>query len=215
MNSNLKYSFESYKKNKCLFVHIPKTAGISVNVSLFDDLGCGHTTLSQFQDSMAFEDFISYFKFTIIRNPWDRILSAFLFLKKGGINQMDKIWSDNNLANFDSFENFVLNWVNKENIKSYTHFIPQHHYICFDLDKTYIDFVGLFENLEDDFIYISKKLGIKTNLKKLNVNKKKLNYMDYYNPKTIEIVSDVYREDIDLFGYVFDNSSLHSQIESR
>ncbi|MBK0382514.1 adenylyl-sulfate kinase [Pedobacter sp. SD-b] len=204
--SNSNYSIAPYIKHQCLFVHIPKSGGISINRSLFCNLGTGHTPIWQFQKQLGEQAFNNFFKFTFVRNPWDRLVSAFLFLKKGGLNEADKLWSENNLKDYHDFESFVKNWVNEKNIFSYVHFIPQHYFLCVNGSKPLVDFIGKYENIEIDFKYVADKLNIKAPLQKLNVNETKNHYSNYYNEETISIVKDVYKRDIELFDYSFDYS---------
>ena len=82
-------------KYKIIFIHIPKNAGISIEEALFDKK-IGHKSILQFE-SHNLKKYHEYFKFTVVRNPYDRLVSAFHFLKKGGRNPVDKAWSDNNL----------------------------------------------------------------------------------------------------------------------
>lgn len=211
----LTYSIEPYIINECLYVHIPKTGGISINASLFGNLGSGHAPIWRFYDFITEDRFSKYFKFTIVRNPWDRLLSAFMFLKNGGINASDRTWSNVHLKKFTNFETFVREWVNDKNIYSYIHFVPQNYFLCIDNSRPLVDFIGYYENIEEDFQYIAQKIGIKTTLKKLNTNTVKGNYVDYYSDETSAIVEKVYKKDIKMFGYKFDNSSLKSQLMLR
>ena len=67
-----------------------------------------------------------------------------------------------------------------------------------------VDFIGRYENLNKDFQKICSELSIKPDLKYYNKSDKiKLNYKDYYNQKSIDIVYKVYQEDIKRFNYDF------------
>ena len=70
------YSYEPYDRYRCIFVHIPKAAGMSVCRSLFGNLAGGHATLADYQIIFARAEFERYFKFTFVRNPWDRFVSG-------------------------------------------------------------------------------------------------------------------------------------------
>jgi hypothetical protein len=192
----------------CIFVHIPKAAGVSISKSLFGSITGGHTPLSRYQIIFSKHDYESYFKFTFVRNPWDRLVSAYLFLKNGGFDDQDKLWAKNNLADFDDFDSFVKNWVSEKNIETWMHFIPQYRYVCTP-GTLFVDinFVGYYENLENDFDYVTSKLGINnTRLQHLNLTSAKAHdYREYYTEETMRKVADVYWQDIKLFGYDFDN----------
>ena len=87
------YTYKPYDDYRCIFVHIPKAAGMSICRSLFGNLAGGHATLSDYQIIFPRLEFESYFKFTFVRNPWDRVFSAYNFLKKGGATEFDRQWA--------------------------------------------------------------------------------------------------------------------------
>ena len=105
-----------FDEHRCIFVHIPKCAGISLVKSLFGDFDLGHAGIKRYQIMFGPAEFNRYFKFTIVRNPFDRLVSAFFFMKKGGINEGDKSWANRKFAHYDNFEAFVKGWVNQRNV---------------------------------------------------------------------------------------------------
>lgn len=187
---------------KTIFIHIPKNAGISIEESLF---ACkiGHKTIKQFEDfdKNKFED---YWKFTVVRNPYDRLVSAFFFLKAGGRNNIDLKWSKKNLKNINNFENFVIELEKEEfrkSILSWQHFKPQYLYLLNNKEKIDLDFIARIESIEQDFKTIKKHLGINgATLKHSNKSERK-NWTEYYNKKTKKIVYQIYKEDFELLNY--------------
>jgi len=214
--SGLQKKREVLEKHRCLFVHIPKCAGISVCRSLFGDLTCGHLSLKRYQIMFGPQEFKDYFKFTFVRNPYDRLVSAFFFMKKGGMNKIDKEWAEKNLSTYDSFDAFVKAWVNPKNIRSALHFHPQCDYLCLVKDRPGVDFIGYYENLEADFQLISRKLKMDSSLLSMNRSPARgKDYREYYTDETRAIVGKVYADDLRLLGYTFDNSSLPHQLARR
>jgi len=211
------HSLLKFDKTKSIFIHIPKAAGISVCRGLYGNLVGGHTSASTYRFIYSKNEFESYFKFTFVRNPWDRLFSAYSFLKKGGFNERDKLWAEKHLAKFNNFEEFVLNWVTKKNVKTYIHFIPQTKLISLPFYGTkYLDFLGYFENIDDDYNYISSRIMGSRPLKHLNkTTTNNLSYLDVYTPEMIKIIARVYAKDICNFGYNFDNSKLEQKIAMR
>lgn len=209
------YSFKPFDENKCIFVHIPKSAGVSVSRALFGNLAGGHAGINRYQIIFSQYEFDTYFKFTYVRNPWDRLVSAFHFFKEGGMAKPDRIFAEKHLSAYHDFEDFVRRGL-KENIEA-THFIPQYRFVCdFGGVQPRVDFVGLYENLREDFNYIKDRLDISVNLKHQNkTSNRKKDYRDYYTDETREIVANVYQKDIEIFGYDFDNSSLANQLTRR
>lgn len=199
------YSLKPYDEYKCIFIHIPKCAGVSLCKSLFGNLAGSHLSVARYQLIYNKEEFDAYFKFTFVRNPWDRLVSAYFFLKRGGFEEKDKIWAKKNLSKYTDFDSFVHAWVNKKNIQKWNHFKPQYRWICepgSNIPK--VDFIGYFENIEKDYSFVKSKIGSNSKLKHYNRSaRNKKDYREYYTEATKEIVADVYKEDIRLFGYEF------------
>lgn len=213
------YTLKSFDEHKCIFIHIPKAAGVSVCKSLFGNLCAGHTPVKRYQLIYSPEEFETYFKFTFVRNPWDRVLSAYNFLKQGGMSPGDKKWASENIIQYRTFEEFVKNWLTEKNILGTTHFRPQYTYLSLPGSRELlVNFLGYFENLNEDFEYIKSKLDVDQSicLKHSNkVNTSSTRYVDQYTDECRDIVSLVYADDIELLGYSFDNSSLRAQLASR
>lgn len=206
----------AFDRHQAIFVHIPKCAGISVVKSLFGDFDCGHTNLRRYQIMFGPEEFHRYFKFTIVRNPFDRLVSAFFFMKKGGINAGDKSWADRKFARYDNFESFVKGWVNRRNVMRALHFRPQSEFIRAANGRPGLDFIGYLENIQADFTHIADKLKVKTSLIETNRNAaREKDYRQYYTDETRAIVAEVFAEDLKLLGYTFDNADLQGRWANR
>lgn len=210
-------SLKPFVEHECIFIHIPKTAGVSVNAALFGANTGFHRTIAGYQAIFSRSEFARYFKFTFVRNPWDRLASAYFFLKGGGLHDGDRRWAARHLAPYDSFDAFVHGWVTSDNILLGKHFAPQADYLCLPgKQTTELDFIGFFENLHDDYEYVREALGTGQELAAKNVTRGKgRDYRTYYTDEARERVAEVYRRDIELLGYTFDNSSLPTQLERR
>ncbi|MGX9418670.1 sulfotransferase family 2 domain-containing protein [Vibrio sp. WJH972] len=219
--TNTGYSLKPFDQNKCIFVHIPKAAGVSVCRGLFHNLAGGHSNIEQYQVVFSKQEFDDYFKFTFVRNPWDRLFSAYNFLKNEGMNDSDRDWALDNISEYSCFNDFVKGWLTDSNIYSSIHFIPQYKFLCLpNSDEINVDFLGFFENIQGDFDVIADqlKLNHKPLLKHENKTKsssQKVDYRDFYTDETRKIVAEVYKKDIEIFGYNFDNSSLKNQLKKR
>ena len=194
------YSCFSFLKTKSIFVHIPKAAGISINNALYGTMGFAHAAVKDYQLVFSKNEFNDFFKFTIVRNPWDRMYSAYTFLKKGGINEYDEKFGQK-LP--DSFEETVLEWLTPVSATSYYHFIPQTYFLrSYTGKELCVDFIGRFENLEEDFEKIKERVNISAKLEHKNQTKKG-SYKDVYSKRMINKVADIYRTDIELLKYSF------------
>ena len=128
--------------------------------------------------------FNSYFKFCFERNPYDKVVSRYLFFRKYGLNM--------------SFRQFVKSpWVfNALNFPLYMD--PS-------LKKVIVDYIGYYENLEEDFAKIMRKLKLPEVLD-VNINTSPEvahGYRKYYDKELKEIVSNIYRFELEMHGYDF------------
>lgn len=196
-------SYKPFDDSNSIFIHIPKCAGISINRALYGNLAGGHTTLDQYINIFPPNMFISYFKFTFVRNPWDRLVSSYTFLKNGGLNSNDAKFFNRELSAFSDFDEFVRHWLTSDNILKYHHFIPQYKFIVDRYNKFSVDYIGYFENIEQDFDYIKKIVGVDQQLEKVNSINRNY-YQDFYTADTIKIVAEIYKTDINIFDYKFD-----------
>ena len=110
-----------------------------------------------------------------------------------------KVWSEDLPKDFISFEDFILNFPDTHWSEE-LHFLPSHSYLkgC--------DFVGKYENLNEDFKVVLSKIGHQEfNILNLPKERKtdRTDYRSYYNQKTEDAVADYFREDIENYGYVF------------
>jgi hypothetical protein len=197
----------AFDRHEMIFVHIPKTAGISLTRTFFPDLHVSHTPIRIYKMLYQPEVYDSYFKFAFVRNPWDRLVSAFHYLKRGGRTKRDRLWAAANLAPYENFAGFARGWVNQDNVYSYVHFIPQHEFLCDRHLQIEFDYIGRFESIEDDFKYIGQRLRIGTNLPHYNRGAPRPDYRTFYDRETKAIVGRVYRDDIELLSYTFDGVS--------
>jgi len=151
-----------------------------------------------------------YFHFTFVRNPYDRLLSCYI----------DKVYETalyNTITNgeFDSFlrqygklgwkkmafGDFVQFVTRVPDRHCNKHFMPQHYLLNLDL----LDFIGHFENLNQDFLYVKKQIGVSDDtpqLQKLNASRHGP-YQSYYNDKLRKMVARKYARDLEIFNYGF------------
>ena len=152
------------------------------------------------------ESWNDYFKFTIVRNPWDRLLSCWkqkLAVRVKTSCPEDECRFYHNLLGLEfpgglTFAEFVKT-LNADNLYADKHWAPL--YSLINLDS--VDFIGRFENLQEDFYTICDKIGIpRQKLSHANSTKHK-HYTEYYDDESREIVAEKYAKDIEYFGYEF------------
>lgn len=187
-------------RTKTIFIHIPKTAGISVVLSLYGgNVSMSHTRLRMFRLLFTEQEFDSFYKFAFVRHPADRLVSAFNFLKGGGITAEDRAFADAQLAPYDDFSSFVRSWLSPANIYSYIHFVPQHDFVTIR-GKLAVDYLGRFETLAEDYEHIRQATGIGEPLKQYNM-RNDAKALPEIAPDVRRIIEKVYEKDFELFGY--------------
>lgn len=192
-----------------LFIHVPKTAGNSIMWALgLDpenpaDFVHGHNT--RYEDYIFFKNTVRYrdqFTFCFVRNPWDRVVSAYHYLQAGGLNEDDARDARQFVAPHTHFKQFVRRGRWKSGLLQQIHFRPQYEW-CVSRRGALPDFVGRFENLQADFNHVCERIGIEPVTLPHSNKAKHAHYSKYYDRRTSAIVAKYYRKDIDYFGYTF------------
>lgn len=211
-------------RRKMIFVHIPKCGGVSVERSIHKALGGNdtiiysklirvlprrhvkncrgltlHSTMKDFR--RYYENrFPEFYKFSIVRNPWRRMVSHYEYL-------MNPMWnkriSEKDKMNFPTF---IQVW--KTNLLAYS-MINGYKSFLDDERGTELDYVGKLEHINEDL----PKIGLDIKLEILDVlhmnstdekNKEHDNWKDYYNPGLRDRVYKIYKEDIEKYNYEFE-----------
>lgn len=173
-----------------VFLEIPEESQPKWKNGLISNLGVAHMKL------VETDTWDNSFKFTFVRNPFDRAVSSWKFGGWGASWNCDfKTWvkkvNDLNLENPDKWTQ--LTW----------HTCFQYSHVVDTLGELLVDFIGRFENLQEDFNFVCDKIGIpRQKLPHKNKSKHK-HYTEYYNDETREIVAEKYAKDIEYFGYKF------------
>ncbi|GAA5142120.1 hypothetical protein GCM10025767_30290 [Thalassotalea piscium] len=172
---------------------------------------CGHISAALFQQ---------YFKFTFVRNPWARLVSEFNYRQQHGDVRYQCSFKKFLFERFPTAE--LDDYLNAKDY--YRHVISQWQFIYDENDNCLVDFVGKFENLQQDFDYVQNQLGLpKVPLPHKNIthgktarfkqsvfsliskNKAKSHYSYYYDQESMNYVKTLYEKDIILFNYHFED----------
>ena len=198
-------------KNKFIFVHIPKAGGTSIerlfNIDKRKNLYQGldgirhngvsfslqHLTAKQLKKHPETKKYFNnYFKFSFVRNPYDRILSEYFWL-----HRINKIGMKDTPENFKIWVKKFLKKMDKD------HKLPQYQYLYDNDDNLMVDFIGKIETINDDFKEVLKKIKHREiSLPHHNKNKKNKEIKDSYLTEEIkDIIYDIYKKDFELFSY--------------
>ncbi len=105
---------------------------------------------------------------------------------------------------YPDFSTFVLEGLQLPKIQAWPHFRPQVEFLKGQTGKIELDFIGRFENLQEDFNHVRNHLGLSDELLFINKTKtKREHYKTYYSDELREIAATVYKEDIEAFDYRF------------
>jgi len=153
---------------KCIFIHIPKAAGQSIEHYFLKKVGldwdsrsplllrkndepkAGPPTLAHMRASdyvkyhyTSKELFDQYFKFSFVRNPWSRSVSTYKFLGYEAIMPYDF---------------FVFHQLPKLMLEKSWFIMPQYN-MLYENGHKLVDFIGKFEHLKEDFAKVCTHLG--------------------------------------------------------
>lgn len=185
-------------KKKFIFVHIPKAAGTSVRVALGEPkIGRQHLPWWIYQQASP-KRFDEYYKFAFVRDPLERALSGYKYLKSGGNKSGDLIVSQY-LKRYKSFNDFVECELLNGNMIYHPIFRPQSWYLCDWNGDIRVDYIGRFENLENDFNHIMKNMGLKqSGLPNINKSNGSDEVVSNYSKV---LIKKIYKDDYILFDY--------------
>ena len=186
-------------EQKTVFFHIPKTAGKSLATAVFGT-DINHFSYQQVAKQISLED---YYTFTFVRNPWDRMVSAYKFLQRGGWGKVDHLWCESRFRYLQNFSDF-LRYVERHPYEM-VHFLPQTYWVYDKNKQINLNFIGKFEYLQHDYNELCKQLSINTPLPHMNPSKRHKKYQDYYkHHRDIEIVCKLFHDDIREFDYKYE-----------
>lgn len=200
-------------KHQCIFVHIPRTGGSSIETVLWPrkeekDLWQGFT--SRFNNEYQTDGlqhlyarnirkavgdrFDRYFKFTIVRNPWDKAVSSYAHAKKTA--RLKEFLDIDGDTEFKTYLDRI-----KE--KDHVHWASQINFIKDEAGNTLLDRIWRFEDYKETFKEILSEVGAGRG-PVLHCKASARNKMDfYYDTEATETVAEMYKDDIKEFGYEF------------
>ena len=191
--------------HKCIFVHIPRCGGTSMEIAIAGndwwkvDPSTKHLIVSTAQK--IYEPYWNdYFKFTFVRNPWERMVSMSKFSEFYGVNL-----NNGNIDMSGYLKKFPEIEVDPRSKSKDDKFEPKKNSVYLNILNVELDFIGRFENINEDFEFIYESIGKDpTTLvnDKWHQSKHK-HYTEYYDEETKQIVAEKYAKDIEYFGYEF------------
>ncbi len=200
---------------KTIFVHVPKTGGQSIEMVFLGKLNLtweqraslllrpnrdpakgpprlAHLYANEYVELgyVTPDTFAAYFKFAVVRNPWARLVSEY----KYGYLKLP-------------FKKFLSEVVGKRRgVLSERHIEPQVRYVNDRSGECLVDRLLRFESLKRDFAEVGRTIfGREEPLPVRNVSRDRRNYRTFYDGAARRFVAETYRDDIEAFGYEFDD----------
>ncbi len=202
-NSIKKHSMKSL--DQIIHIHIPRTAGTSIKSGLFME-SQPHFFARKYIQMRP--DWSNCFKFSFVRNPWDRAVSLFSHQNGEGDSQDFKNWLLDMVEKNGHPNDRTIEWKVTDQLDG-TGGIPfpwksQTDWLIDYSGNICMDFIGRFENLNQDIYILEKLIGHTILLPHLRKTKHG-SYQDYYlDQESIDLVADWGRKDIENFGYSFE-----------
>jgi len=170
--------------------------------------------LGKFRNDMLCKgiDVAKFFKFCFVRNPWDRLVSNYEYLKD--VNS-DGPRTDYGYA---SFKDWILGrpsqgkgeelgvWIDRFRCPDNNAAIPTQISTIKVQNKVQMDFIGRFENLQEDFNKVCEHINVEKQQLPRKVKSAHVHFSQYYDNETKRIVAEQFAEDINFFNYDFPKS---------
>ena len=205
-----------------IFVHIPKTGGTSLALALEgrahrDDILIGdtpkatrrkgrlkglsprgqlwkHSTLADIDGVVSAGDLDGMFVFTLVRNPWDRMVSYYHWLRAQRFSHPAVT-----LAQSSSFEAFVLSDLTRDTMRAASY----GHYVTDAAGRERVNAFVRLEALEADLAPVWDHLGFTLDIPHVNRSERPEDYRTAYTEETAEAVAQMCAADIARFNYRF------------
>lgn len=210
-------------KHKCIFIHIPKCGGTSIEkliwprekdkteanlwmgftsqyANKYQTGGLQHLMARHVRQEVGGDVFDRYYKFALVRNPYDKTVSQYEYMKKRA--DLREFLGMHDKAEFKTYLDLIAK-------KLHVQWDSQHKFIQNDAGESMVDFVGKFENFDTDVTTIldalkmgKNRFGVRKKIPHTNKSSRR-HYRDYYDEESKAMLEALYQKDIELFGYAF------------
>ena len=197
-------------KHKTIFIKVPKTGSTSIvhsienifdkkyNNKLPEEYRCfgglrKHIPASDIAKHMP-EIWKNYFTFSFVRNPYYHVISAYYQLKNKESHGYPSLYDSTKMESIESFMPYILEhfpkWIRQD-------------LLLFDSNgNQLVDYIGKYENLQSDYEFICKKIGIKHKpLERINANQTNVDYDSLLTPYLKSMIAYELRDTFEILGY--------------
>lgn len=203
---NYEPNTEWCQRHKAFFIHIPKTAGTSLIKSLdIPKLGYTHVPV-RILERLYPREIEDYFVFSVVRNPWDRLVSSYEYTRQVSSWDKQRGWAERNIGglNFTAFLRRLESSPRyRRAIMGYEFFFPQSYFLTRRDGRIRADLIIKYEQLAEGHKRLLEHFPDAAPLGHSRKNTQRRAYQDYYTEETRDIVAALYRNDIRNFSYEF------------
>lgn len=157
------------------------------------------------------DEYRDYFKFAFVRNPWYRLVSCYSDkLREGGKGMWLPDDAGASVYPGMPFDEFVEAVHAIPDGKANIHFRSQYQTLCNRRGRIMADFVGRFENIQEDFARVAERIGLpglELSHRLHSGNRRDRSYTEFYDDRLRDLVHERFQTDVEMFGYSFDGSS--------
>lgn len=203
---------------RCIFVHIPKTGGTSIENLVwpgprttaelwmgfvdkyhnkYQTGGLQHLLATQIRAEVGSEVFARYYKFSIVRNPWDKAVSQFSSMDTRA-DLRDFIGMKSG-APFNKYLELIAK-------KKHVQWEPQASFLQGENGEPLVDYVGRFEHFAESVLHVLNEIGASTKSIPHENASRRGPYQEYYDSESREMIAAMYGGDIETFGYQFEGT---------
>lgn len=150
-----------------------------------------HIQAEELRDILG-DEWDGMYKFGLVRNPWDWQVSLYHFMRQSHDHHQHEL-----AKSFKDFKDYI-NWRVNNDVQLQKKFFADRN------GNIIVDYIGKMERLNEFTDEVSKKIGCAINVRHLNKSKH-TNYREYYDRETKRLVEKYFAEDIECFGYTFDD----------
>ncbi len=194
------------RSNPILLIRVPRTGSVSTSMQIYGRVRSIPHRRATFYLRSDPDFFDRAIKIAVVRNPWDRLLSAYGFLRANGtmlakpdpqsMRFMHGIASLEHLV----FDHLVPNAARLHLLDPTLH--HQHDYVCDRHGTIIVDRIFHTEDLDAMSTFLAS-LGLSKPLPHLNASIDGPHRATKLTPRIIDAVAAVYARDIALFGYSY------------